>query len=547
MDKIIYNISSYNRLNSLIKTIDSIYHQSDIINVVLNNYDEIPIELYDKKINLLIGDNEKGDAYKFYPLNNSKGYYFTIDDDLIYDSNYSNHLIDKIEEFERKKIVTLHGRNFDKFPIKSYYSDKSFLSHFRDSQKKDIKVQFGGTGVMAFHTDLLKINMDYFKLPNMADVWVGKYAKENNIDIISVKRNKSMVIQQSIDESIYDNYLTDDTHQTIIVNQIFEIPEISIIIPTYNNELFIDQSIESIIKSCGDIKYEILVGIDNCEKTLDHIKNKNYNQFIRFFYFNKNIGPYIIRNTLSKLSKTNNILLFFDSDDVAKENMINDIMLEFNNFDCVRPMYHNFSGELNVNNVKFNKHSGLWGEGVFAIKKDIFIHFNGFEPWFCAADTDFMVRLYKNNIKIKLTNILMFYRRLHDKGLTSQSSTGYGSQLRKEYSEIINAKTYFGPLPEMFTEDYVEVQTGFPTSNEILNKMVIIEKQPIKLIPKDFNPNRPRKVVNSLMFAPEKKPTPQNKPKERNEIFEIKKGSLADLSRKIDTGKGKKAPNKLYL
>ncbi len=47
MDKIIYNVASYKRGDTLIKTIESIYNQCDIINVTLNDYDEIPVE-YDE-------------------------------------------------------------------------------------------------------------------------------------------------------------------------------------------------------------------------------------------------------------------------------------------------------------------------------------------------------------------------------------------------------------------------------------------------------------------------------------------------------------------
>jgi len=65
MDKKICNISSYNRKSTLLKTIDSIYPHMDVINVALNSYDEIPSELIDDKINLVITDNSKGDAYKF--------------------------------------------------------------------------------------------------------------------------------------------------------------------------------------------------------------------------------------------------------------------------------------------------------------------------------------------------------------------------------------------------------------------------------------------------------------------------------------------------
>ena len=49
MDKVIYNVSSYNRPETLIKAIDSSYNQCDVIIVALNSYDEFPLELYDKK------------------------------------------------------------------------------------------------------------------------------------------------------------------------------------------------------------------------------------------------------------------------------------------------------------------------------------------------------------------------------------------------------------------------------------------------------------------------------------------------------------------
>ncbi len=63
-EKIICNVSSYKRPETLLKTIDSVYNQCDIINISLNDYDEIPEELYDDKINIILTNNEKGDAYK---------------------------------------------------------------------------------------------------------------------------------------------------------------------------------------------------------------------------------------------------------------------------------------------------------------------------------------------------------------------------------------------------------------------------------------------------------------------------------------------------
>ena len=90
MDKRIFNVASYKRGDTLIKTIESIYDQADIINISLNDYDEIPVELYDKKLNIFLTNNEKGDAYKFTNLLNSNGYFFTIDDDFEWHRSCTN-------------------------------------------------------------------------------------------------------------------------------------------------------------------------------------------------------------------------------------------------------------------------------------------------------------------------------------------------------------------------------------------------------------------------------------------------------------------------
>lgn len=221
MDKVIYNISSFNRKESLLNTINSIFDQSDIINISLNSYDEIPKELYDKKIRIFITNNEKGDAYKFTSLEKSNGYYFTIDDDILYPSNYSEYMIDKVEEYNRRSIITLHGRSFGDFPIKSYYRSAIKKIHCLHESKIDDDVQFGGTGVMCFHTNLLRINISYFELPNMADIWVGKYAMENKINIKCVSHKSGFLKYQNVEETIYSSNIKDDTKQTEIVNKSF--------------------------------------------------------------------------------------------------------------------------------------------------------------------------------------------------------------------------------------------------------------------------------------------------------------------------------------
>lgn len=217
----IYNISSFNRKDSLLRTIDSIFNQSDIINVSLNSYSEIPPELKDNKIRIILTNNELGDAYKFYNINRCDGYYFTIDDDIIYPKNYTDFMIDKYNK-HKGKIITLHGRNFKDGNISSYYKSASERYYCMGDVFNDVKVMFGGTGVMLTHTDILRgLNIEYFKSPNMADVWVGKWAYDNKVDIICVEHESNWLKYQEVNDTIYDTESRNDKIQTEIARSLF--------------------------------------------------------------------------------------------------------------------------------------------------------------------------------------------------------------------------------------------------------------------------------------------------------------------------------------
>ena len=217
----IFNIATFDREYTLLKTVESIYVQADKINIALNLYRKVPKGLYDNKINIYITDNTLGDAYKFLNCINEEGYYFACDDDLIYPSDYADFMTERVERHNRKHIITLHGRSFGTFPIVSYYRSKILHLHCLNDVLKEEKVQFGGTGVMCFHTDLCKIPIEAFKHPNMADIWVGKFAKENNIDILCAEHKKGYIIQQEVDWNIWKEKNRNCALQTEVVNRMF--------------------------------------------------------------------------------------------------------------------------------------------------------------------------------------------------------------------------------------------------------------------------------------------------------------------------------------
>ena len=530
VEKKILNVASYKRINSLIKTIESIYHQCDEINICLNNYDgDIPKQFLDEKINLIFTDNSKGDAFKFLNLENSDGYYLTIDDDLIYPPNYVEYMISNCKKYNNKKIITLHGKNFDEFPIISYYNSKKQIYHFLDEQNKDIKVQYGGTGVMCFHTSLLKTSIEYFKYPNMADVWIGNLAKNNNLEIICVSRPKNFITQIGQTETIYNSYSNNDKIQTNLVNLTYSVKNLSIIIPTYKNTEYIDECINSILESSENLNVELLIGIDACEDTLNHIKAKNYPDFIRFYYFNENVGPYLIKNSLVNRTSSDNIL-FFDSDDIMLKPTLTTIVKNIQKYECVKLKLQNYTNNtITKNNVNY-------GEGVFAINKQLFLLMNGFEPWRVAADSDFMGRLYSRRLRIYHIPEVSFYYRQHPTSLTQRGDTGMSSRLRANYVNISKNKKG-SENPEVlhianFTQitiDTYEIPKEFDYNNIIRREKLdsVLNPTPRKTIEKPQKKQFSEPTTTRLdeLFKNTSNPAriiKTNKPQNRQELIDLK-------------------------
>ena len=491
--KRIVNVASYNRIDSLVYSLKSIYDQCDEINVCLNNHSgELPEILFSDKINLVFTDNSLGDAFKFLHLDKSDGYFITIDDDLIYPPDFIDYMISKSKQYDDKKIITLHGRSFHSFPISSYYRSANEKYRCFDEVKQDVKVQFGGTGVMCFHTSLLKKPISDFLYPNMADIWIGKFAKNIGIEIICVEHKKGYIREIPQQTSIYNQYVKEDHLQTKVVNEIYKTNPITVIIPTYKSINYIDECIDSVIESTKNQNVEILVGIDGCKETLEYIKSNIYPDNIKFYYFEKNVGPYVIKNSLSEIANGEN-LLFFDSDDIMNENMIQNAIDSINHCDFVRHSYVNFKNLFSENKTNKTEFEG----GIFTIKKHIFDRMNGFEPWKCEADSEFALRMLKNGYKIKVSNNVDFFRRIHNEGLTSKPETGYNSKLRSDYKKLYHSKKNFGPLPKKVTEPSALVQTRTFSTN--------LSSEPIK--PK--NHLALATLINRSKFDPPKTEEPK--------------------------------------
>ena len=209
---------------------------------------------------------------------------------------------------------------------------------------------------------------------------------------------------------------------------------ISIIVTAYEAQGYIEECLDSIESQTYFIdnnNFEVLLGVDGCVATsnkLLEIRHKYRN--LKIFMMENNVGTYITSNTLLSVVKNKNIIRF-DSDDVMRPEMINEIMADSTGNKIVR--FHFIQFQV-VNNKRFEYDIKYYAQGVIFFTEEILNKLGGYMPWKCGADADFLKRaelLYET----QFISIPLFYRRLHKNNLIYK----YGGhhKLRKEYSGLV--------------------------------------------------------------------------------------------------------------
>ncbi|MCF7910863.1 glycosyltransferase family 2 protein [Candidatus Pacearchaeota archaeon] len=213
--------------------------------------------------------------------------------------------------------------------------------------------------------------------------------------------------------------------------------ELSIIIPAWKADKWINECLKSIYNQTwiknnfNNSNWEILIGIDCCDQTKYVIEN---NKNLKVFFFKEHSGPYIIRNTLAYKEAKYSNLLYFDSDDIMENDLL-DACFKLNKI-FITFQY----GQ--------NKDIFLTSRGSSFLKKELLFKYGGYQSWKCASDIDFIKRIKDDNIEYsELTGKNYMIRGRHKKQLTRMKETGLRSPLRTAYhlqtDENLKNKIYY--------------------------------------------------------------------------------------------------------
>lgn len=209
-----------------VKAVKSILNcnvKPDSFHLELNGFSKVPKWVNELPITYTLRKENIGAKAKFARLNQTKGYYLTVDDDIEYPSSYIGHMTHMIDFYNREALVGIHGSTHRNPRIRSYWNDVARKFHFQSEVKQNTICSMLGTGTLGFHTSI-GLSFEVFEKGNQTDPYLSKWAIENGVKQIVLARKANYVKQingsQDTGGEIWKSAMEKDTEQTAVINSI---------------------------------------------------------------------------------------------------------------------------------------------------------------------------------------------------------------------------------------------------------------------------------------------------------------------------------------
>jgi hypothetical protein len=226
-DRVVVGISSIPQRESALRlALLSLVHQADEIHVYLDGYPQVPAFLSELHPAPVVHRSQTSgslrDLGKFLALQtlDQAAYVFTADDDIVYPPDYVACLIRKIDSYQKKAAVGLHGVLIAEQPT-GYFSGHRTVFHYRRALESDKAVNLLGTGALAFHSSLFAETPFKPNHPGMADIDFAIACKVNRTPLICVARHDGWLQDIAIASgtTLYEEFKRNDRQHTTLLQQ----------------------------------------------------------------------------------------------------------------------------------------------------------------------------------------------------------------------------------------------------------------------------------------------------------------------------------------
>ncbi|UMA67226.1 hypothetical protein LVO79_20680 (plasmid) [Roseivivax marinus] len=212
------------RMTSLPATLASIIDQVDHVFVHLNEFKEVPDFLKRPEVTITRSQDVGNlrDTGKFLGLRDvsDSTLFFTIDDDIIYPSNYVEKMTAALDHYDRRVAVGVHGTIFPNKP--RGFFDRIAI-HFKRELAVDIPVSCLGTGTTAFQVGTLRPKISDFRTHGMADLYFAEIAKNNDVPLITIARRSDWLYDAlepaEIKNTLYQETRTNNTSHSRVLSE----------------------------------------------------------------------------------------------------------------------------------------------------------------------------------------------------------------------------------------------------------------------------------------------------------------------------------------
>jgi len=208
------HLASIPQRESLLKIVlESIVPFVDHTFVALSGYNHTPSFIDSlPTVTSRILSNKKGDANKFFFINEISGLALITDDDLTWSPKAINLLQQKVLQY--KCPCSYHGKLY-RPPIRSF---KHINENYRclNTVAGDHEINCIGTGTLMFDTSMVKLTMDSFPYPNMADILFSKACAFQGVKLMAVEHRAGIVGYLNPPTTIWGNTRDYTPHTNIL-------------------------------------------------------------------------------------------------------------------------------------------------------------------------------------------------------------------------------------------------------------------------------------------------------------------------------------------